>query len=191
MANGLFEIDTSGFKLAQKMLKDIKGGCYKANYLAINRTLVGVRQQLIQETRETYLVKAKDLRKNLRVENATNSKPVGGIRSKGYALPLINFKTNPSRPKSMKRGTLMRAAVRRDSGMKPIHSFVQKLRGGYIGVFHRTGKGRYPIKQNYSLSAESMLRYTSNDAKIQRYINARYNRELMQQIKFLLSKGML
>lgn len=191
MSNGLFEIDTSGFKIAQKMLEGIRGGCYKANYLAINRTLIGARQQLIGQTTSIYRVKAGDLRKNLTLNKATNSKPIGVIHSKGYPLPLISFKTNPTRPKIMKRGTLMRAAVRRDSGMKAIHSFVQKLKNGHVGVFHRVGKSRYPIKQNYSLSAPSMLKHTCSDEKMQRYINTRYAKELTQQVKFLLSKGAL
>lgn len=191
MANGIFEIDISGFKIAQKLLNNIKGGCYKANYLAINRTLIGARQQLINHATGEYRVKAGTLRKDMMLNKATDSKPIGEIRSKGFPLPLISFKTNPTRPKVMGRGTRMRAAVRRDSGMKAIHSFVQKLKNGHVGVFHRVGKSRYPIKQNYSLSAPSMLKHTCSDEKMQRYINTRYAKELTQQVKFLLSKGAL
>lgn len=183
-----FEIDTSGLDIARGLLFNIEGGFQKANSRAINRTLIGVRQQLINQATNRYYVKSNMLRKSIGITKANSTNQVGQIKSNGKAIALSKFKINPNEPKYMKKGSLVHAAIKKSNGMKPIHSFVQRLSNGYVGVFYRVAGHQYPIKQNYSLSEPSMLNQTSQTKSLQVYVDARFSKEITNQVKLLLSQ---
>ncbi|WP_020621130.1 phage tail protein [Paenibacillus daejeonensis] len=145
------------FKQATVALKFVQNNIPKAFSAAMNRVAQGVRTEAVKKVREIYHVKAGDVRQTIRITKASAARLEMIFTSRGPSIPLIKFKTTPSKA-PRKQPRVLRAAVKKKSGKKPIPgAFVAEMRSGHLGVFERAGKKRTPINQLFGPAIPVML----------------------------------
>lgn len=172
---------------ANSILGHIKNGAPRAINGALNRTIDGVKTDIVAHVRNTYDIKPGEVRKLLK---ATHSKPTtlqASIRAKGSRIPLIQFHVTPNKPGQQSSGTVLRASVKQ-SGGKPIPgAFVMKMSDGKLGVAMRVGKQRLPVKELYGPAIPQMI----GEENIQKYVmngaDERFKKRIDHEIDRLLS----
>lgn len=65
------------------------------------------------------------------------------------------------------------------------NAFMARMRSGHTGLFVRTGKGRYPIKEIISSSPVDIIQNKSIQGKLLSSISDRFNNNIEKQIKRL------
>lgn len=117
---------------------------------ALVRTLKEIGSNMktksIKMVRETYAIKAAEIKQGMRIQNPSSATPVFMMFISGKRLSLSNF-----RPKQTKKGTTV--LVNKKKGRKLIkHAFV------YNGaVFAREGKSRLPINKLSTIPLPNMF----------------------------------
>lgn len=145
------------FKQATMAIKFVQSAMPKAFSAAMNRVSQGVRTEAVKKVRELYYVKAGDVRETIRITKASAARLEMIFTSRGPSIPLIKFKTTPTKvPKKPPR--VLRASVKKIGGKKPIPgAFVAQMRSGHLGVFERASKKRTPINQLFGPAIPVML----------------------------------
>jgi hypothetical protein len=144
-------IDTKALKRHARRLDKIKGGAPKAITSALARTMRSGRTEVTRQTRNIYLIKARDVQGSLTTRLAGMQ---GEIRSKHSGmLPLIDFQV---RPKKLYSGRLLHATVKKGGGGTLGRAFVGAM-GGHIGVFARSTGKRLPVRELKAISAPIMI----------------------------------
>lgn len=141
----MIEVEIEGIEIFDK-LKNSDKQLEKALYFAKNRALNTVKTELARGVPKQYDTSQKTIRERTRV-----NKNSGEVSVKGSPIRLFKFKVTPTSPKRQ----LVTASVKRARKSLP-HAFVAQMKNGHIGIFERTKKSRYPIKQLYSVSAPQM-----------------------------------
>lgn len=140
---------------AKKTMRRLEKQVPIAMSAALNRTSQGLRTEAVRKIRETYDIKASDVRPTIRLTRATPGNLRLSVSSRGRNIPLIRFKVNPKSPPS-RQPRVLKASVKK-SGLKPIRGAFTTRVGGHIGVLTRLGKKRLPIKELYGPSVPVML----------------------------------
>lgn len=169
--------DYRDFKAAALAAKKMAKNTPKAINRAFKRTGQRLQTVAVQEVRKDYLIRAGDVRKygNLKLTQRDNEIE---FKSSGRNIRLIRFKTTPTRVVK-RRPKVLKAAVKRDGGTKPIGgAFVQHMRNDSLGVFRRRGKRRLPIEQLYGPGVPIML----NSAKIRDRLQDEMTQKLEQRL---------
>jgi len=139
-----------GIKFAQERLP-------KAFDSALRRVMQGVKTEAARAVRQRYYVRHGDVLQTIKVTKADGPGLTYLLRSRGPSIPLIRFRTTPSKPQP-KKARVLRAAVKKEGGKKPIPgAFVAQMDSGHIGVFRRVGRKRLPIEQLYGPAIPVML----------------------------------
>ncbi len=149
------KIDTKELERVEKMLSNVPQGMEKATSSAINRTLQMTRTSATRKVRETYDIKAKDVRGTIKMNRAGKSNLQGAMISRGGAIPLMKFKINPSKPNPKRRKPVFASVKRSGGNIKS--AFVAEMDSGHTGVFERVGKARFPIRELYGPSSPQMI----------------------------------
>jgi len=172
---------------AHTALSHIKNGAPKAIMRALNRTIDGVKTDIVAQVASTYDIKPGKVRK---VIKAIHSKMnlQASIKAEGSKIPLIQFRVTPNKP-GQKPGTVLRASVKQ-SGGKPIPgAFIMRMSSGQLGVALRAGKQRLPVKELYGPAIPQMI----DEPVIQKYImdgtNDRFQKRIDHEIAFILGGG--
>lgn len=137
------ELDKASWIRAQTMLKDIKNGSSRVIMRSVNKTLTGVRTDVVNEIRKGVNITAKAIRSTITVDRATLSKMSASLTSKQeYGTSLAAFGARQTT-----KGVTVQVLKRRGRSLVP-HAFILKKRGGNV-VFWRTqkkwvGKGKRP-----------------------------------------------
>lgn len=142
-----FRVDTKELEKARFMLQDKPSEFNKAVKRAQSRAISSARTEAVKEARETYDTKAATLRSSIILK-----KSEGTMISKGSPMELIKFKVSPNSPNA---GSV-RASVKKVGGQIG-YAFIAQMPNGHIGVYKRTGKRNYPIRQLYSVSTAQMI----------------------------------
>jgi hypothetical protein len=143
---------------AEKALAGIKNGAKIAAMHAINRAMQAGRVKAVTEATKQYTAKRKRVADTIKVSRATVDNLVAAVRSRGKAIRLADFMTNPSKPQK-KRPDVLKANVLRETGFQPIKGafIAASKRTGKLGVFIRRTKAQYPIQQLYGPSIPEIL----------------------------------
>jgi hypothetical protein len=163
-------------KEAENTVKQIQKAVPRAMSAAINRTTTGLRTEAVKKVRETYDIKASDVRPTFRLGRATPSNLEADVQSKGRAIPLIRFNTKPKTPPANGKRRLVTSSVKKSGGKKFLRAFVAHV-GGHIGVLERVGKSRLPIKELYGPSVPVML----NEPGITEHLNKEADRRMTER----------
>lgn len=160
----------------------------RATANAINRTADELRTQAGRIIREEYNVTLRGIRQASRVRKASpRSKfPRAEVSFSGRRINLYEFGA-----RQLKKGVTVKVKVR--GGRKLIEgAFIQTLKSGQNigkkGVFKRVGKARYPIHFLPSLSIPQMTERKAISVAILKFADARYDKNLRQQLKFLMGR---
>jgi len=151
-------IESKQLKQATIGLNFVERNIPKAMTSALNRVGTEVKTAASREIRKRYDVRATDIKKygKINVTRASTATMQLILKSVGPSIPLIRFRTRPSRP-PIRRPKVLTASVKR-SGGKPIPgAFVALMGSGHVGVFKRVGKRRNPIQELYGPAVPVML----------------------------------
>lgn len=158
----------------------------KAFVSALNRVATGLRTEAVRKVRETYVVKAGDVRQTIKITKANMSRMELILVSRGRSLPLIRFRTNPSRP-PIRPPRMLRAQVKKSGSKKSIPgAFVARMQSGHVGVFERHGSRRLPIRQLYGPAVPVML----NESRVQRHLQEEAQRRMIQRLDHEINRVM-
>jgi len=150
------DLDRAAAELAQ-----VRRGLPLALSRALNRTITGVRTDAVKAVRAEADVSAGRVRDNVKLFRATTERLSAAVIATGRDIPLIHFRTRPSKPQT-KGGRRPAIGVtaqtfKSQGGQVYPGSFVARVPTGHLGVFERKGRARLPIKQLYGPSAADAL----------------------------------
>lgn len=144
----MITFNEKGIEEAKKILSHIDDGIEKAVWNASGRALKAGRSRLSKSIQKRYTIRARS--KNPEEQHKTLSgnikekrdyKKLGGqLKVKGHMFNLYDFSVTPKAPfrKGGNRSESLSVAVLKEGGKKKLlHSFVQKMKSGHIGVFDR------------------------------------------------------
>ena len=141
-----FNIKLNGMDGIKKMLDDEIYA--KALGRSLNRTKTKFKSATTKKVRETYNIKAKELKKYIKFKKTGDLEWRFVVKSS--PLGLEKFK-----PRQTKSGVSV--MVKKGNRIKLAHAFLAKDRNGNIRVFERETKKRMPISRLFSLSVPQMF----------------------------------
>jgi hypothetical protein len=189
MAENLFKFDVRHD--TRRIVAEIRAeqaNITKATANAINRTADELRTQAGKIIRAEYNVTLRGIRQASKIRRASvRSKfPRAEVIFSGRRINLYEFAARQT-----KKGVTVKVKV--SGGRKLIPgAFVQTLKSGQNigkrGVFKRVGKERYPIHFLPSLSIPQMTERKALSVAILKFADARYDKNLRQQLKFVMGR---
>ena len=182
-------VDGKQLKQATIGLQFVQKNIPKAFSAALNRVGQGVKTEASKKVRETYDIKAGDVKRygNIRITKANVGRLQLLLTSRGPNIPLIRFKTRPSKPPA-RQPKVLTASVKK-SGGKPIPgAFVAAMRSGHIGVFKRSGKSRTPIGELYGPAVPVMLNEPGVSEHLQEEASRRMQKRLDHEVNRVLGR---
>lgn len=180
----MIDIDASDLVQTTEELRALRRKIPKAFSSALNRTIQGVRTEAVKKVRETYDIKAGDVRQTIRLTKSTPATTQADMVSRGSNIPLIKFKTKPSKPPK-KQPRVLKASVKRSGGRPIPGAFVTKV-GSHIGVLKRIGRARLPIRELYGPSVPAMLDEDGVSEYIQEQAKTRLEERFAHEVNRLI-----
>ena len=145
---------------------------------SIKRTAMKFKTTTTKAVRNTYNIKAKELKEQIQFKK---TKPFEyKILLKGKTLGLEKFK-----PRQTKSGVSV--MVKKGNRIKLTHAFLAKDSNGNVRVFERETKKRMPISRLFSLSVPQMF----NDKILKQGMkeaNETFNKEFKHNLDYYLGK---
>lgn len=146
MSQDYLDIDIKGIEGLKKKLRKLGDKAPTAMYRAINDAAKKARTEMDRNTRAEYFMKRKFILETLKIDKAHKGKLSAFIRSRGGAIPLSEFKTNPTKP-SPGRRLPIKARVRRNGAAKPLEG---KIKGESPKAFIATFNGEKAVVERKS-----------------------------------------
>ncbi len=88
---------------------------------AINRAAISARAKASQEIRAKYIIRASDIKGDIKIDKSTPGTLTAEIRASGPMTPLMKFDVTPKKPND----AIVRARVKKGGSRKPIqHGFI-------------------------------------------------------------------
>src|SRR6056297_2022745 len=189
------ELDKLDVERLKADLRHIKDGMPISVMRSINRTLPGIRTDMVAIARREYTVKAKAARKNIDIRKASKSRLSGGVTSVGKPIPLINFDVRPNRPSPKRKIPYTVEVIRGQRKEIGGGGFVAVMNSGHKGVFWRAKKGekkvgRLPIHELSGPRIEDLYARPEITAEIERKADERMTKELKHQADYLFRQRM-
>lgn len=155
---------------------------------ALNRAVESARAAAVQEIRQTYVVKAKEVRGTMRVIKASRKTLSAQLRSRGNLIPLDHFKYKPKQPRPKNPPKVLQVQVKKAGGYKDLlHAFVADINGPKI--WQRVGKARLPIRRLMGPAVPQMLGQDNVRAKVLEKALETYKKRLDHEINRMLEVG--
>lgn len=181
------------------MLSGIKNGVPRVIMRSVNKTMPGVRTDIVAEVRKSQNVKAGAVRKQIKVNKASvtdlrASVDVGRdafgrpVYGRGLGLPIIGY----SGPRQTKKGVTVE--IRKGQGRKLVKgAFVATMKSGHKGVFKRRGSSRLrdrvePIKELFTTSVPDALSNGPALATVMVKGQVRLDKNINHETDYLLSQ---
>lgn len=117
----------------------------RAIYRSYRRASQSAKADIVKNIPNIYDIKSATLRTKMSSKIKDDE-----LQIKGSPIDLFKYKVSPNAP----RQEVVHASVKRMGGNLD-HAFIAKM-GSHIGVYERTGKKRFSVRQLYSLSAAQM-----------------------------------
>jgi hypothetical protein len=138
---------------AYKVLAGIQDGAPRAILNALNRSIYEGRTAGIQAVRETYAIKAGDVREYISMHRASRNDLNAELWSRGKKMPISLFRYRPQSNTTGNRRKRIRVSVMKAGGLKPLgQAFVWKA-----GVWQRVGDTSRPIRPVKALAVAELL----------------------------------
>lgn len=151
----------------------------------LNKLGTRSRTEIVRLVRQTYNVKAGDVRKAVEIRRARRGSAVVDLLSIGRRIPLVAFGARQRR-----RGVSVR--VKKSGGTKIIpNTFIAVMPTGHRGVFERVGRKRLPITELFGPAIPQMVKNRENINKVVEKISRDAPVIMRQEINFrvLRSQG--
>ena len=178
----------AGLLKAHTMLSHIENGAPRAISNALNRTIDGVKTDVVREVVAQYDIKPGGIRKIITVAKAFPSKLTASIGSAGSPIPLIQFSVNPSKPTKGQNSPIS-VSVKRSGGKTIPGAFIARASSGKIAVMARVGKERLPIKELFGPAIPQMMGEPGVKERILAGAEERFTKRIDHEVAWLLEKG--
>jgi hypothetical protein len=192
------EPDKKQYSDINELLKHLPGEAEKATVMALNKTIKGVRSEVVKAVTATYLIKAADVRETIDVKGATKNDMQATLKSRGSVLGIQHFRHSPK--KALPRPKVgIKVQDRRDSkGGKLPGTFVID---GLEGIFRRENAARLYKRGKRAGSAgihlervpgpavPSMISTVIDEQNLQEKAGDRMAKELDAAVNMILVKG--
>lgn len=188
---------TADMSSIEDMLDNLKAKAPNVLRNAINRTVTNVKKNIAMKTSSMYFIKSSDVKKTIKISKATKTKLCGIVKSSSGMIALSKFRVTPNRAVSYKNGKpnprFYKAGVKRAGGVKKLdkspRAFITTMKSGHVGVFERTSKQSFPIRQLYGPSVPQMVENNLIIKKITEDANITLSKRIEAEVNYLLSKG--
>jgi hypothetical protein len=182
----MIKIDARELRKTEMRLGAYKSKAPTVISQALNRVAANAKTNINRKTRETYVVKAKDVNQTMSIRKSNRGKLNAVITSKGGSMPLDKFKFSPKNP-SPKSPQTLKVAVKKGGTKELLHAFVADINGSKI--FERTGTARLPIQRLYGPAVPLMV----GNVEVRRFVEqkavALYKERLDHEIKRVIEGG--
>jgi len=167
----------------RRLLKNVKKDMRKAMVLALNETIKGGKTDVAREVKAEVNLPSRIIRKGpggrqtFSTTRARASNPTGRIRTAGKNIPLVHYRKSPKRLSYNPRKISVQ--VKKTGAVHILkHAFIPKLKSGYMGIFERAGKSRYPIEQLFGPRIPDILSNTKPTRRALDRIDKRMSKNL-------------
>ena len=172
----------------EKSLASLSAGLREqAVPIALNDMAKQARTQSSRIIRQTYNIKAADLKKNLIIKMATAGSLRASVTAFVRSLPVIAFS-----PSDNKLG--VKVTIKKGNSKTIRHAFIAVMPSGHKGVFSRfDGKGhklsnRLPIKELYTVGPSAAFATKAVQSVVQQLIRDKFPKILEGKIQYLLKR---
>lgn len=182
----MIEITEKQIKRVNALLNGVKNGPNKAFYNTINRALTTLRSKSGKMIRESYNIKAGDIKnnQNMKIKRATVQSIEGSVTFAGTVIPLIKFKVNPSQPEQKK---VTVSVLRSEGGKRLEAAYVANLGQYGVGVFERQTSKRDSSQQLYGPSTAHMMENENVLQKAEAAAQETINKRIEQEVSRILN----
>lgn len=178
----------------EQALATVPNGASRAMTRALNRTIVGVREDVLRAIKSTYLVRDREFRGLMKISNASSKRLSASITVRDHPLGVERFQITPRKRGGGRRASMgIHVRVRQDS---PGNT----LPGTFLGigrvsnallVFRRLTPDDRLLEHIHGPAFSSMLKmsWDNPELSIQEHADERLLRELDHQVEYLLSEA--
>lgn len=182
----MMEITSETIERVEAVLAGVPKGAGRAISNAMNRGLSHVKTGAFKKIKEVYAVQNKALKEGTRVKisKASTGSLAGYVAFSGCKIPLYKFSVSPKKPgtgKMVKAGQM----IGKESTFE--HAFIANLRNERTGIFERTTKKRFPIKEIMGSSAAQMIQNVNVLENLEKEAQEVINQRLEHEIDRILS----
>ena len=211
MAQSSFSVylNWADFQNVKRKLAGVKGAAPKVIQMAVNRTMTGVRTDIVNEVSSVITPPKKRIRETIKIEKMTRSRERGVVTCKGEPIELVHFKARETN-----KGVTVQV-LKKSSRSLIKHAFKATMKSGHVGVFWRKEWGgtrrpwkgkkfpygklpgkkggrltkyRGPIEKLFSLSVPQVLGNPPTMDIVLKSAKARLKKNLDQALNYELSK---
>jgi Prophage minor tail protein Z (GPZ) len=190
----MITIDAHKLQEVEERLGQYRKKAPVALYRAINRAAENLKSNAAKEVRNTYVIKAGEVKSTITISRATSKRIAAAVISRGHALGLEKFRLRPAQPRHKKPPKSLKVQVRKDTGLKNLlGAFVASVQGNK--VFERA-KGRtrrkkrsdgqwteLPIKRLFGPPVPIMLENEGVRSKLEAEAAKVFEKRLEHEIK--------
>ena len=170
----------------QKLLAGISGGWQKAVGSALSRAAAAGRTEAKRPVLAEYAIDQSTYLRETRTINHFERSADGSISVAfafaGYVIPLLQFNT------SVDSSGRVVTPVKRNGAAETLNHAFKAQMGPHIGIYERTGAGRWPVKELYGPATPQMM--YSNEAvmdAVEEKMADTYNRRIEHEVDALLN----
>lgn len=190
-----FEFDKRQMRRIRKELSDIPNGVKRATQGAINKTLTKGRTATSSAIRNDIPlnVKARDVKKRIRLVKATKAKPdKGKLEVRGGRWKMMKLGARPITPPAQKGVPIARRKKVSASPFKRRvhlpHHFVQQMPSGHVGVFVRPPGQKKKIVEVYGPHLAKLIPKHGIGRKVERVMSGELSKQMESQVDRLLKR---
>ncbi len=180
------KIDQTDVERIKRDLRHVNDGLPISVMRALNRTVTGIRTDMVEIARREYTVKAKAARANISLIKARKGSLSAVVESRGKPIPMIDFAIYPSKPQPRRKVPIKAEIIRGKRESVGGGAFVAVMPSGHKGVFWRAKEGgkkvsRLPIHELPGPRIEDLYARPAITAEIERKADKRMAKELDHQ----------
>lgn len=159
----------------------------------LNKTAPGMKTEAGRLLVRELTLKSREIGSRIAVIRAGSKRLRAGIRVRSKrGLPLILFKTSPTRPTKRKPAKGVAVQIKQRGATKVIEgSFVAKMKSGHVGVFSRPRKEapRLPVFELYGISVIPYLERGNLRRMLLKRSRARLVTNFRRELRFELHRN--
>lgn len=175
---------------AQLTQKQVKSAAARA----LNRTAQSMRAEVARAVQaELGGLKIGDIKSRISLDLASAREDLATMSAdlvaSGKGIPLVMYQAlarNVRTPRGKRIGVTVRVKGERKLVQ---HAFLVETKGGYVGVFQRTGDSRFPLRQLYSTTIADIFRNQSFLDPMRAQANETLEANLQHELEYQLSKA--
>jgi hypothetical protein len=179
--------DVAAFRASVERLKSSQMN--RAVAIALNRTADGVQTEAIRMIRDTHRILRREVARAFTIRRAYAGRLEAMVFASGRPLNVIGFEARPSQPGGKRPKLGVSVNIKGTRKVIPGSFVVRIPNNGYLGVFMRKGRSRFPIRAVTTVSVPGLFRRDIVSNAIAGVATDRFRTELAGAVRSILLKG--